>query len=670
MDGYLKIKTKIDNKEVDKGIVELENKIKKLQSDNASLNTSENVLQKEIDQYEELQKNAEEYKKKIQDLQAEKEKMFKANTSLAVSQDTTEYANIKAQIAEMENKYAQANKEIDKQAPKINKVYQKLDKVKAKQTENNVKISQFKQKIESIKTNNIQSSLSSVGKSLQGQIGKLGKMAMAVVGIRTAWYAVRGAVNAVAQYNEQVSTDFEYMRYVIANMLTPAVQGLIRLLYTLLSYVNAIANAWFGVNLFGNASVKNFKKMQNSAGSTAKSAKEIKKSLQGFDEMNILSDNSSEASGSGGNKPGIDLSGIQGDIPAWLQWIMDNRDIILATIAGIAGAIVSLKLLTFLAELGLIQKTLLGIKAIGIGVTIAGVILLIQDVIKLINDPSFDNILNLLRDIAIVTAGIALTLGAWPVVIGAIIALIIVEVIRNWDKIKEILGTVGQWIYDNVLMPVCNFIWAVLDTIFSLITLVTTAIGGIFTALIGIVCAPFTALWKTVQDVFYGIKTIIQGIFNVFKGIFTGDMKTVLNGFKQIFKGVFDSLWAIAKYPLNLIISGINSLIKGANKIRIDVPDWVPGLGGKQFGFNIKQIPLLAKGAVISQPTQAIIGEHGAEAVMPLENNLEWLDILADKLASRIGATGGSYIINMDGRTIQRGIAKKQQQLAFAMNGR
>ena len=90
----------------------------------------------------------------------------------------------------------------------------------------------------------------------------------------------------------------------------------------------------------------------------------------------------------------------------------------------------------------------------------------------------------------------------------------------------------------------------------------------------------------------------------------------------------------------------------------------------KFISINIPQIPKLAKGAVIAQPTQAIIGEAGAEAVMPLENNLEWLDILADKLASRIGATGGSYIINMDSRTIQRGIARRQQELAFATNGR
>lgn len=144
----------------------------------------------------------------------------------------------------------------------------------------------------------------------------------------------------------------------------------------------------------------------------------------------------------------------------------------------------------------------------------------------------------------------------------------------------------------------------------------------------------------------------------------------VLEGFQQIFRGIFDSLWSIAKAPLNLIIRGINSLIRGANKIHFDVPDWVPGLGGKTFGFNIKEIPLLARGTVVSKPTPAVIGEAGAEMVMPLENNLEWLDVLAGKLAEKIGNNGGSYIIQLDSRVIQRGLAKQQQELAFVKNGR
>lgn len=243
-------------------------------------------------------------------------------------------------------------------------------------------------------------------------------------------------------------------------------------------------------------------------------------------------------------------------------------------------------------------------------------------------------------------------------------------VIKYWDEIKNILIKVGDWIYNNVILPVWNLISKYIDLIVAGFKFTMSIIEGIFTALIGILLAPFEELWNMVKGVFNGIKTILQGIFTVFKGIFTGDMKTVLNGFKQIFKGVFDSLWSIAKAPLNLIIRGLNALIRGANKIHIDIPSWVPGIGGKTLGFNIREIPLLGRGAVISQPTQAIIGEAGREAVVPLENNMEWLDMLADKLASKIGGNGGPYIINMDGKVIQRGIAKKQQELAFATNGR
>lgn len=55
--------------------------------------------------------------------------------------------------------------------------------------------------------------------------------------------------------------------------------------------------------------------------------------------------------------------------------------------------------------------------------------------------------------------------------------------------------------------------------------------------------------------------------------------------------------------------------------------------------------------------------------VMPLENNTEYLDILAEKLVNKLGNVGGSYVIQLDGKTIMRGIAKQEQKLNFARNG-
>lgn len=216
-------------------------------------------------------------------------------------------------------------------------------------------------------------------------------------------------------------------------------------------------------------------------------------------------------------------------------------------------------------------------------------------------------------------------------------------------------------------MPLLNFIIAIIETILNTIMFFASIIGGIFTTLISILCAPFQTLWDIVKDVFSGIINIVKGVYKVFKGIFTGDMKTVFKGFQQIFKGIFESLWGIAKAPLNLIIRGINSLIKGANRIQFDVPNWVPGIGGQRWGFNIPQIPLLAKGTIVSKPTPAIIGEAGKEAVIPLENNTEGLELIAEKIASKISGNG-TVNVYLDSRLIQRQITKRNQQLAFTTN--
>ena len=448
--------------------------------------------------------------------------------------------------------------------------------------------------------------------------------------------------------------------------------------------------------------MKNFKKMQASAKGTAKSAKEIQKSLQGFDEMNVLQDNSSsgskEGAGSGITTPSMDLSGIQGENPVWLQWIIDNKELILSVLAGIAAGILAIKF-----GLG-------GIKALGIGMMVAGIVYTIQSLLDYLQNPSWENFGKIIQGIGVAILGLGILIGSVPTIVIGAIVLIVGTIVKYWEQIKSFfqsgidwLTGKSDWVHEmfgdtigNIYDAFVNCLQGILDAWDGLFTGIKEVLDGVikifkgiftgdmglvlegfkqifkgvFDALYGIAKYPLSLIGISADEVFGGIKTALKGVFNVFKGIFTGDMKLVLEGFKQIFKGVFDALWGIAKAPLNLIIKGINSLIRGANKIHFDVPDWVPGLGGKRFGFNISQIPLLAKGTVVSQPTQAIIGEAGAEAVMPLENNLEWLDILADKLASRIGNTGGSYIINMDSRAIQRGLAKRQNELAFATNGR
>lgn len=668
MNGYLKIKTKIDNKDVDKGIVELENKIKKLQEDNLKQSQTENDLQAQINKYEEMHQKANEYHQKIKELKLEQKGMFSETGSLPASQ-LNEYQKISDKVKETEIEESKLAAEIDKQASKIENVYIKLSRVKDKQVENNVKIEEYKQKIEQVNMKNIQQGVDNVGKSITKQIGKLGKMAMAIAGIRTAYMGVRRIISAVSTYNSQISTDLEYMRYAISNMFAPAVQKLVKLLYTVLSYINAISSAWFGINLFSNSSAKNFQKMKQSASKTAKSAKEIQKSLQGFDEMNVLQDtnNSSNTSKDGGVAvPSVDLSGVQGEIPKWLQWIIDNKDIIIAALAGIAAGVLAIKF------------GLSGIKALGIGVLVAGIVKLIQDLQEYLKDPSWENFGKIISDIGLIILGLRIIIGNVPVIIAGAIALIIGIIVSNWDKIKEFLQNGIDWLTEKsdwVHNMFGDIVGRIYDSIVSALQLVL----GVF------------------DNVFRSIKGILDGLIMFITGVFSGDWKKAWEGIKKIFssiwegiKGVVVSVWKFIKGLVINIATSVGEIISGAFKAVVNavlgavesilntpinaingligVINSVPGINLTRLStFNL---PRLARGAVISQPTQAIIGEAGKEAVVPLENNMEWLDMLADKLTSKIGNNGGSYIINLDGRTIQRGIARKQQELAFATNGR
>ena len=667
MDGYLKIKTKLDNSGIDKDITELENKIKKAQTDNLGLDKEATGLQEEISQYEKLCNEADKYKEKIKQLEAERKTLTLGGLS---STNVPQYNSLTTNIDLMKQKYSQATIEIDKQASKIDKVYAKLNKIKAKQTENNAKVQEFKDKIESIKINKVQNQINNIGKGIQGQISKIGKMAFAIIGIRTAWNAVRSAINIVSQYNSQVSTDLEYMRYCIANALVPIVQSLIKLLYTALSYINAISTAWFGINLFSNSSAKNFQKMKNNASGTAKSAKEIQKSLQGFDEMNILQDNTGSTGESVGvSTPSMDLRNMQGEIPAWLKWIIENKDLILSVMAGVTAGLLAWKL-----GLG-------GIKALGIGVMVAGVVLAIQGLIAYLNDPTFENFGKIIEGLGIALIGLGIIIGGPAgLVVGIVGAIVLLwgVIVKYWEQIKaffqsgidwlkgksdwirQMFGDVVGDIYDNFvsgLQDVLNWLDSTMKGIKANFNEIISFIKNVFSG-------NWQGAWQNIKNIF---SNIWEGMKNTVKTIFGLIGKMAINIGKTVGATISGAFKAVVNGVLRAIEDILNSPIRAINSLT-DVINRVPGIN---LGYlNTFNLPRLAKGGVISQPTQAIIGEAGREAVVPLENNMEWLDILADKLVSKIGTSGGSCIINLDGRTIQRGQAKRRQELAFATNGR
>ena len=190
-------------------------------------------------------------------------------------------------------------------------------------------------------------------------------------------------------------------------------------------------------------------------------------------------------------------------------------------------------------------------------------------------------------------------------------------------------------------------------------------------------------LFTSVDEIWSGIEEMFNGIIDFVKNVFKGDWSAAWESVKSIFKGIFDALVGIAKAPLNLIIGvinglidGLNWLIDGFNKISFDVPDWVPIIGGKTFGFNlphIGKIAYLASGGVLSSGT-AVVGEAGPElltmtgrgaVVQPLTNNTANHNYGGITL-NVYGAAGQSVQELADIIMDEIGNATRRQEAAFA----
>lgn len=174
----------------------------------------------------------------------------------------------------------------------------------------------------------------------------------------------------------------------------------------------------------------------------------------------------------------------------------------------------------------------------------------------------------------------------------------------------------------------------------------------------------------------------LKGIVDFIVGVFTGDWSRAWEGIKDTFKGIWDAMVGIVKAPVNLIIdiinglmsgvvSGINTVIKALNSLSFDVPDWVPVLGGKTFGFNLKtltapKIPKLATGTVVPKnygEFLAILGDNKreAEVVSPLST----IEKAMENVIKKYGGAGISTInlnLYLSGKQIHSEIVKVDRE--------
>lgn len=215
----------------------------------------------------------------------------------------------------------------------------------------------------------------------------------------------------------------------------------------------------------------------------------------------------------------------------------------------------------------------------------------------------------------------------------------------------------------GALTPLLNILTPIISTLTSLLIPALELVGSVFESVFG-------GVLTAVEGALAGVQQALSGVINFVTGIFTGNWERAWNGVKNIFSGIVSGLGSIFKTPINAIIDGINGFIRGLN--RIQIPDWVPLVGGR--GFHIGTIPRLRVGMdyVPSDDFPALL--HRGEAVLTEGENRRYrslggIDGIEAVLAGGWAASAPqepSVVVNvtspvyLDGKDISKSVTDHQ----------
>ena len=605
------------------------------------------------------------------------------------------------------------------------------------------------------------------GRAITKAMKSLGKMALAIFGVRGAYRAMRMAVTEYLYTNEYLAGQIETLKSTFAQVLGPAIEYVVNLLIKAVSAVNAFVVALGGINIVAKANAAALKK-QASAGGGLNTAS--------FDEQTTLGSGGSSKSGVGKLPDGssIDLSFLEplmdairkfkediapllktvGDLFKWVwsdvltpfgewlangllvgaldvlgevcivlnnallklkpiaKWIWDN---VLEPVAKwTGGAIVDIlsvigswisehsdTLGTVAAVVGVIVGVVVGIPAVlgAVGTALAflfnPVTLIVTVITGLVAGfvtlydecegfrAGMDQVWQGLKDIF--SAGIdfvkALFAGDWAGLDAA------------WERIKESAAFLWEGLVDGLtagyewakerIVALWNKIVEKFKEIFGIHSpsklfedfggfMMDGLVNGLKNA-INKVTNACKQIWSAIKDVFSSVGTWFKDTFSKA----WQKVKDVFSTGGKIYSGIKEGITSTFKTIVNGLITGINTIIatpfnainKMLNTIRsIDIMGSKPFSGLWSYNpLTVPQIPKLAVGGIVNRPGRgvpAIIGEAGAEAVLPLENHTEWMDILADKIGGNV-----TIPIYMDGKKIATYVVDIQKKKAFAMNG-
>lgn len=198
-----------------------------------------------------------------------------------------------------------------------------------------------------------------------------------------------------------------------------------------------------------------------------------------------------------------------------------------------------------------------------------------------------------------------------------------------WEDIKGIWNSVSTWFDENVVQPVSGFFSGMWDGLKQGASDAWEGVKGAFSAVTTWFRDTFSEAWQKVKDVFSTGGKIFSGIKEGIENTFKTVVNAIIRGINTViavpFNAINDFLWVLR----NVSILGLRPF------------DWISL-------FNVPQIPELAQGGVLKRGQVGVLEGNGAEAVVPLEKNREWIHAVAQDFGREMSG-GTTVTINVYG---------------------
>lgn len=417
------------------------------------------------------------------------------------------------------------------------------------------------------------------------------------------------------------------------------------------------------------------------AKSIAKSAQEAKDALAGFDKVKVLKQDTGSAGGGGGSDVGAGGGGGGVEIPAGnigdIEGMADALGGMGEALKKVQDTIKNNAFVKWLeglvkwfkeSEVG--QAVLAGLAiAVGILVVALGAYAVVMAIVNLVSSPIFLIILAIVAAIALLIAIIIIVVKNWDTIIEAFkvgwnwLSGVFVKI---WDTLVNAFKSVVNAIWSflkpaiDAVVAVFEFVWAIVSKVIEIYMkiyeIIFTLLIVAFKAIWSVVSDVFTKVWNFIAEVFGKIVKVFEPITTFFGNIFKQAWENIKSAFGAVagfFQGVWNTITGIFGKvgevvgdaiggAFKTVVNGVINIVSGVVNTVIDLINGAIKLINKLPGVSISPIgrltlPKMAKGGVVNGATMAMIGEAGAEAVVPLENNTGWTDKVAGLLNNSMG---------------------------------